>query len=198
MQQAGDITGLLHEWRQGKNPAAENQLFDLVIPDLMRLARYLMKGERKNHSLEPTDLVDQVYLRLVAAKNQDWQNRHHFYAIAARTMRRYLIDYARARPGAEFIQLEGLENLIPANRSKLDTALMIDNLLNEMAKSHPEWCNLVELKYFLGLTDDEVADVLGVPLRTMQRKWHEARLWLFERLSTGGGRSDGAASGSLQ
>ena len=192
----GDITGLLQEWRLG-DLAAENKLFDLVIPDLRRLAGYLMKGERKNHTLEPTDLVDQVYFRLVAAKNQDWQNRHHFYAIAARAMRRYLIDYARARPGAEFVRLDGLENLLPGDQGKIDTALTIDNLLNDLAQTHPDWCSLVELKFFLGLTDEEAADVLGVSLRTMQRKWRDARMWLFEKMGPGGGQNNGSGNGSI-
>lgn len=181
----GDITILLQQWRDG-SPAAENELFNLVIPDLRRLAHYLMRGERKNHSLQPTELVDQVYFRLVAAKNQDWQNRRHFFAIAARAMRRYLIDYARGRPSAEFMGIEGLENLLPAGSARADTALMVDHLLTELAKTHSEWCNLVELKYFLGLTDEETADVLGVKLRSMQRMWHDARLWLFERVASSG------------
>ena len=78
----GDITRLLHEWREG-SPDAENELFEQVMPDLRRLAQHLMKGERKGHSLQATELVDQVYLRLVSAKNQDWRNRQHFFAIAA-------------------------------------------------------------------------------------------------------------------
>ena len=190
----GDITKLLHEWRAGDS-AAENKLFDLVLPDLMRLARHMMKGERKNHTMQPTELVDQAYLRLVAAKNQDWQNRQHFYAIAARTMRRYLIDYARARPNADFIRLDGIEGLLPAGRGKLDTALTVNLLLDEMAQSHPDWCSVVELKYFLGLSDDEAAQVLGISTRNLQRKWREARLWLFNKLGPGGDGNNGSQNG---
>src|SRR5579863_9435263 len=113
-EQTGDITLLLHKWREGSREA-ENELFALVFPDLRRLAHYLMRRERKDHTLQATELVDQVYLRLVAAKNQDWQNRRHFFAIAARAMRRYLIDHARGRPDAEFVALEGLENLLPSD-----------------------------------------------------------------------------------
>src|SRR5262249_11089276 len=100
-EKAGDITLLLQQWRAGDR-AAENDLFALVLPNLRRLAHYLMKGERKGHSLQATELIDQVYVRLVAAKDRDWQNRQHFFAIAARAMRRYLIDHARGRPNAEF------------------------------------------------------------------------------------------------
>src|ERR1700680_5212867 len=109
----GDITQLLHAWRAGDREA-ENQLFALVLPNMRRLAHYLMKRERKGHTLQPTELVDQIYFRLVAAKDRDWQNRKHFFAIAARAMRRYLIDHARGRPSAEFVALGGFEDILPA------------------------------------------------------------------------------------
>ncbi len=185
---ASDITGLLNQWRHG-DQVAENELFDLVVPDLHRLARYLMSGERKDHSLQATELVDQIYLRLTAAKNRDWQSRRHFFAIAGRIMRRYLIDHARGRPDADFIALEGMENFLPAETAKIDLALTIDHLLNRLADEHPDWCNLVEVKYFLGLTDDEAAEVLGMKLRTMQRMWSDARQWLFEQAESGYGKS---------
>lgn len=181
---AGDITMLLQEWRSGSR-TAENALFELVLPDLRRLAHYLMKGERPGHTLQATELVNQIYLRLVAAKNRDWQSRKHFYAIAARSMRRHLIDHARGRPDVEFVALEAIENLFPADRGSVDLALMVDLLLDQLAEVHPDWCMLVELKYFLGLTDDEAAEVLGVKLRSMQRTWRDARQWLFERLESG-------------
>ena len=179
--EAGDITRLLREWRSGSRDA-ENQLFDLVMPNLRRLAHYLMRGERKDISLQPTELVNQVYLRLVNAKNQDWQNRQHFFAIAARAMRRYLIDHARGRPKADFIALEGIEDLLPAGSPKAELALTVDQLLDELAKVEPEWSQVVEVKYFLGLTDEEAAEALGMKLRTMQRMWRDARRWLFERV----------------
>ena len=183
----GDITLLLHEWRQG-SPGAENQLFELVAPDLHRLAGYLMRRERKGHSLQPTELVDQIYFRLVAAKNQDWQNRRHFFAIAARAMRRYLIDHARGRPDAEFVAISGMENFLPADSAKVDLAITVDRLLNQLAAIKPEWCDLVEVKYFLGLTDEEAAEVLGIKLRSMQRMWRDARQWLFEQAESGHGK----------
>ena len=183
----GDITRLLHEWREG-SPGAENQLFDLVVPDLRRLAHYLMQRERKGHSLQPTELVDQIYFRLVAAKNQDWQNRRHFFAIAARAMRRYLIDHARGRPNAEFVAITGMENLLPADSPKVELAITVDRLLDQLAQIKPEWCDLVEVKYFLGLTDDEAADVMGIKVRTMQRMWRDARRWLFEQTESSYGK----------
>jgi RNA polymerase sigma-70 factor, ECF subfamily len=180
----GDITQLLQAWRAGDREA-ENELFALVLPNMRRLAHYLMKRERKGHTLQPTELVDQVYFRLVAAKDRDWQNRQHFYAIAARAMRRYLIDYARGRPNAEFVALEGMDNFIKADSAKLDLAVTIDRLLDQLGETKPEWCMLVEVKYFLGLTDEEAAETLGLKLRSMQRMWREARQWLYEHMESG-------------
>jgi DNA-directed RNA polymerase specialized sigma24 family protein len=96
-------------------------------------------------------------------------------------MRRYLIDHARGRPDAEFIAIDGMENFPHADGAQVELAIEVDRLLNELAATNPEWCNLVELKYFLGLTDEEAADVLGIKLRSMQRMWRDAREWLFER-----------------
>src|SRR5712671_2240044 len=117
----GDITQLLHRWREG-NREAEDELFAIVLPNLRRLAHYLMKGERKGHSLQATELVDQVYFRLVAAKNRDWENRGHFFALAARAMRRHLVDHARRRPGTEFVPFEGMQNLVSASTAQVDLA----------------------------------------------------------------------------
>ena len=180
----GDITTLLHKWRAGSR-TAENELFALVLPNLRRLAQYFMKGERKGHTLQPSELVDQIYMRLVAAKDRDWQNRQHFFAIAARAMRRYLIDYARGRPDARFVPLEGIGRLLPADTAKLDLAITVDRLLDQLAEAEPEWCTLVEVKYFLGLTDEEAVETLGIKLRTLQRMWRDARQWLFEHMESG-------------
>jgi RNA polymerase sigma factor (TIGR02999 family) len=182
--QTGDITSLLRQWREGSR-AAENELFTLVLPNLRRLAHHLMKGERKGHSMQATELVDQIYLRLVGAKDIDWRDRQHFFALAARAMRRYLIDHARGRPRAEFLALEGVENQLAASSINLDLAVTIDKLLEQLAETKPEWCTLVEVKYFLGLTDEEAAETLGLKIRTMQRMWRDARKWLFEHMESG-------------
>jgi len=186
----GDITLLLEQWRDGDR-SAEQELFSLVTPKFRKLAHYLMKGERKGHSLEATDLVNQIYIKLVAARDRDWQSRGHFFALAARAMRRYLIDHARGRPDAEFVAIEGMEDLLPSDGAKVELALTVDKLLNELAESNPELCQLVELKYFLGLTNEEAADALGIHVRTMQRRWRDARRWLFEHAA-----ETGASSGS--
>jgi RNA polymerase sigma factor (TIGR02999 family) len=189
-QTMGDITHLLHQWRAGSREA-ESQLFALVLPNLRRLAHYLMQRERKDHSLQATELVDQIYFRLVAAKERDWQNRKHFFAIAARAMRRYLIDHARGRPAAEFVALEGFENILPADSGKIDLAITVDRLLDELSETKPEWSMLVEMKFFLGLTDEEAAEAMGVKLRTMQRTWSDARRWLYTRVEPGHAQSAG-------
>src|SRR5436190_20586286 len=106
-EQTGEITQLLQQWREG-SAEAENELFDLVNNDLRRLAHYFIKSERKGRSMQATELVDQIYIRLVAAKDRDWQNRQHFFAIAARAMRRHLIDRARGRPSKKAAGLEEL------------------------------------------------------------------------------------------
>jgi RNA polymerase sigma factor (TIGR02999 family) len=186
----GDITVLLHQWREGSREA-ENQLFTLVLPNLRRLAHYLMQRERKDHSMQATELVGQIYGRMVAAKDRDWQNRKHFFAIAARAMRRYLIDHARGRPSAEFVALEGFEDILPANTGKVDLAITVDRLLDELAETKPEWSTLVEMKFFLGLTDEETAEAMGLKLHTMQRRWRDARKWLYTRIETGHAQSAG-------
>ena len=146
------------------------------------MARAYMSRERRDHTFEPTDLVDQIYFRLVAAKNRDWQSRSHFFAIAARAMRHCLIDYARGRPDAVFIGLDALAAGAPGNPSKLELAIMVDRLLDELGQTQPQWCAVVELKFFLGLTDEESAEVLHLADRTVGRYWFDARRWLFERL----------------
>jgi DNA-directed RNA polymerase specialized sigma24 family protein len=106
-------------------------------------------------------------------------------------MRRYLIDHARGRPSAEFTALEGFENILPADSGKVDLAITVDRLLDELAETKPEWSTLVEMKFFLGLTDEETADAMGVKLRTMQRSWSDARRWLFTRMEADHAQSAG-------
>jgi RNA polymerase sigma factor (TIGR02999 family) len=179
----GNVTELLQRWRDGDRNS-ENELFSIVLPDLRRLAHYLMKGERKDHSLQPTELVDQIYFRLVNAKDRNWESRKHFFAVAARAMRFHLIDHARGRPDAEFVAIEGMENFLRGDSAKVSVALTVDQLLDRLAVAKPEWCTLVEVKYFLGLTDEEAAEALGMKLRTVQRMWLDARRWLFEQMES--------------
>jgi RNA polymerase sigma factor (TIGR02999 family) len=177
----GEVTRLLKQWRQGSR-TAEARLFALVLPDLRRLARRYMRRERQGHTLAPTALLNETYLRLTGAKHQDWQDRRHFFAVAARAMRRYLIDYARGRPKAQFVSMTGSDWLPAAETPRMETALAVDRLLTELEHEHPDRCAVVEFKFFLGFTDQETADALGIPLRTVQRRWQEGREWLYERL----------------
>jgi RNA polymerase sigma factor (TIGR02999 family) len=181
VETAGDVTALLQAWRRG-SPEAENELFALVLPDLRRIAHYLMNRERKGHSLQATELVDQIYLRLVKTKDRDWQNRQHFFAVAAKAMRRHLIDHARGRPRADFLSADAADLFLAAPNANIDLAIIVDGLLEQLAESHPEWCTLVELKFFLGFSDEEAAEAMGMKLRSMQRMWLEARKWLFEQM----------------
>jgi RNA polymerase sigma factor (TIGR02999 family) len=180
MAATGEITHLLHRWRDGDREA-EDELFSKVFPHLRRLAHYLMRGERKGHSRQATELIGEAYFSLVAARDREWQNRAHFFAIAGRVMRRHLIDHARGRPPAQFVSLEGIQNLLPSSRAELDLVIRVDRLLDQLASTNPEWCTLVELKYFLGMTDEEASEALGMKLRSMQRMWLDVRKWLFEQ-----------------
>lgn len=175
-----EVTRLLREWRGG-NAQAESLLFELVWPDLKRLAAYFMRRERPGHTLTTTALLNETYLRLAGARQSDWQDRRHFFAIAARAMRRFLVDYARAHPQATRVDLDsGLD--LRQQPSHLETALNVDAALDELRAEQPDLASIVEFKFFLGMTDEEAAEALGWPLRTAQRRWHEARRWLFARL----------------
>lgn len=180
---AGEITQLLHAWSAG-NRDVEERLFSLVLPELRKMARALMRRERREHTLEPSALMSEAYFRLLAGRGREWESRRHFYAVSARIMRRLLIDHARARTKVELIPLDSCRDL-PHGRcgAELEIAIAVDSLLNELQSQHPDWCLIVELKYFMGLTDKETAEVLGLRLRTMQRQFGDARRWLMERMN---------------
>ena len=179
---AGDITQLLRVWSAGDR-SVEDRLFGLVLPDLRKLARALMRRERPDHTLEPTALLNEAYMRLLAGCKRDWESRRHFFAVSARIMRRLLIDHARSRTKAEKVPLLNSRDLPPGEMGQIELAIAIDRLLDEMEATHPEWCSIVELRYFMGLTSEETAEALGLPLRTMQRHYGDAKRWLFERLN---------------
>jgi RNA polymerase sigma factor (TIGR02999 family) len=179
----GEVTRLLHAWGSGDR-SVEDRLFELVLPDLRKLAESMMRRERPDHSLQPTALLNEAYCRLLNARERDWQNRSHFFAIAARAMRRLLIEHARGRPKGARIPIDGLQEFLRGRDEQLELALAIDGLLDDMAPAHGNWCSIVELKFFLGFTDDEAAEALGMPLRSMQRQFGDARRWLYERLKS--------------
>ncbi len=177
----GEITHLLQKWRAG-DPQAETALFELLLPDLRKIAGCCFRGERTGHTLQPTALVNEAFVRLVRAKNIDWRDRGHFFALAARVMRRYLIDHARARPSVQFLPMDGFPERVLGRHDPLELAVTIDQLLGDLGKESPRRREVVELKFFLGMTDEEAADSLGLKLHTLQREWHRARLWLYQRL----------------
>lgn len=178
----GEITVLLKQWGTG-DPAAESKLFELLMPDLRKIARNCFRGERPGHTLQPTALVNEAFLRLAKAKNVDWQHRGHFLALAARMMRRLLIDHARSQPSVLFLPMDGLPERILGSRSPLEMNIAIDALLEELGLESRQRRAVIELKFYLGLTDEEAAEALNLKLHTLQREWKRARIWLFQRLS---------------
>ena len=183
----GEVTSLLHALRQGDRGAGD-KLFPLVYAELHRLARSYMRRERPNHTLQPTALINEAYMRLAQAPI-DWQNRAHFIGVAANAMRRILVDHARAHMaaarGGHFQQVEWTEAFgLPAERSHELVAL--DEALQQLEKLNPRHAKIIELRYIGGLSFEEAAAVLGIAPRTAKRDWAVARLWLFKQI---GGKS---------
>jgi RNA polymerase sigma-70 factor (ECF subfamily) len=186
-----DVTALLARFRQGDR-AAEAVLFPLVYEELHRIAARQMRRERVGHSLQPTALVNEAYLRLLGQRAQPWQNRAHFFALASGVMREILIDHARRRRAAKrgdgkpHLQFD--EPLMQAagqavlTDDQLETLLAIDEALKQLAHLDPRQTRIVELRFFAGMTSKEIAEVLDVGERTVEREWAAARAWLYTRL----------------
>jgi len=177
-----DITLLLHQWRDGDRDA-ESKLFGALMPELRKIADRCLRRERRGHTLQRTELVNEIFLKLDKAKTIDWQDRGHFLAIVTRMMRRYLIDYARSRHKCELLSMEGLPEGVMAGRTRLELAVAVDEQLDEMEKEFPRRCSVIVLMSYLGLTPQEAAEKLGLSQRTVEREWHEGKKRLFERLS---------------
>lgn len=188
----GDITELLHRWGGGDR-SVENELFALVLPNLRNLAGYFMKGEHPGHVLQPTDLVDTIYFKLANVKDLNWRDRRHFFAFAARAMRWHLVDIARRERNMKPVALDDLSEPLLADTAHWDQEIMVAHLMDELAGTRPDWCMVVEAKHYLGLTDEEGADALGMTRRTFQRMWMDARHWLFERME--GHAATGSSAG---
>lgn len=178
----GGVTELLQQWRTGDREA-EARLFEVLMPDLRAIAARCFRGERPGHTLQPTALVNEAFFRLARARNIDWQDRGHFFAIASVIMRRLLIDHARSRPEVQLLPMEGLPERFVADSTPLEQAIAIDLLLEELGRESPQQRKVVELKFSLGLTDEEAAEALNLKVRSLQREWHRARKWLFVRLA---------------
>ena len=185
---AGEVTELLRAWSAGDRNV-EERLFEIVLPDLRRVAQHLLRRERPDHTLQPSALLNEAYLRLINARERDWQNRGHFFAIAARIMRRLLIDHARGRWHGRKVPIDGIIELLRGREVQLEQAVAIDSLLDQLEATQPQWCRIIEMRFFLGLTEEETAGALSISVRTMQRQYADARRWLFERLESSPGAS---------
>lgn len=179
----GEITVLLREWSAGK-PEASDRLFELVYPQLRRIAGALFRGERPEHLLQPTSVVNELFLKLVRQRSLRFEDREHFYSLSAKLMRRVLIDHARThsrakRDGGIAIPLD--EGLAWIDARPVE-AMDLDRVLNEMEAIDARKCRMVELRFFLGFTAEETAELLGTSKATVDRELRFARAWLHERL----------------
>ena len=177
------ITQLLIEWRNGDESALD-ELMPLVHSKLHRMARNYMRGEHPGHTLQATALINELYLRLVDHKGMRWQNRAHFYAVAAQAMRRILVDYARKhrtqKRQAELVDLDQAGPMVAKERTDL---MALDEALNELERIDPRKSQVVVMKYFGGMTDDETAEALAISTATVGREWQTAKAKLLQIMS---------------
>jgi RNA polymerase sigma factor (TIGR02999 family) len=183
--QPHEVTQLLVQWSNG-DKAALDKLMPLVHVELRRLAHRYMSRERPGHTLQTTALVNEAYVRLVNRKDVHWQNRAHFFAIAAELMRTILVDHARSHAyakrggGAQKIELD--EAMI-VSQERAAEVVALDDVLKELAKIDPQQSRIVELRFFGGLTIEETAEVLALSPATIKREWSTARAWLYHELA---------------
>jgi RNA polymerase sigma-70 factor (ECF subfamily) len=179
-----ELTRLLQDWSAGDRAALE-KLVPRVQKELQRIARYYMAGERRNHPLQTTALINEAYIRLMTWKNVDWQNRAHFFAVSAQLMRRILVDIARARQqrkrsgGAIQVTLD--ETVVQTDKTR--ELIAIDEALTRLAEIDVRKSQIVELRFFGGLTEEEVAAVMRITDRTVRREWKLARAWLHDEVT---------------
>jgi RNA polymerase sigma factor (TIGR02999 family) len=177
------ITDLLLELREG-NPETMERLFALVYEELRRVAHRQLRRERPGHTLGTTDLVHETYFKLVNQTRTEWQDRGHFFRVAAMAMRRILVDYARRyrtlRRGGPLERVSLEEDAVADARG--ETLLSVDEALDRLASVSKRQSQVVECRFFGGLTEDETAAALGVTVRTVQRDWAKARGWLYREL----------------
>lgn len=177
-----DVTTLLRDWRE---PQARERLFLIIYPELKRVAQMRMSRERPDHTLQPTALVNEVFLRLVRHDTINWQNRAHFLAIASTAMRRILVDHARLHQaqrrgsGKARVSQDPEQFAVGADFAEL---VELDDLLEKLSRKHARVAQVVEYRYFGGLSCEEVAEILKVNPRTVKRDWEIARAWLFAAL----------------
>jgi RNA polymerase sigma factor (TIGR02999 family) len=186
----GDISALLRAWSDGDQSALD-RLTPIVYDELHRLARRYMRHERPGHSLQSAALVNEAYLRLVDYERMEWQNRAHFFAVSAQLMRRILVDHARRHNlkrggGVEHVALE--EAAVVGGDQGSDL-VALDDAMNALARIDPRKVQVVEMRFFGGLSVEETAEVLKVSTITVKRDWRAARAWLYRELT--GGTTDG-------
>jgi RNA polymerase sigma factor (TIGR02999 family) len=183
-----NVTELLQNWSDGDKQAQE-KLFQVVYNELHRQAARYLRNEQPGLSLQTTDLIHEAYLRLIDQQHVEWQNRLHFYGIAAQVMRRILVDHARSRlaakRGGSAIRLPLEEAMVVLPGHDLDF-LALDEALNRLAQMDAQQSQIVELRFFSGLSVEETAKVLDVSERTVKRDWNVAKAWLRRELSRGG------------
>ena len=173
---------MLHRWHAGEQEAAE-EIFKRLLPELKRIAGRLLSRERSGISLQRTELVDEGFMKVAQANHViDWRDRGHFFAIYTIKLRRFLIDRARKKVTPELLSLEDLPEGIMAGRNRLEVRLAVDRLLDELEKESPEKCAIVVAKTYFGYDVKEIAEKFALPIRTVERRLHDGRIWLFERL----------------
>jgi len=187
----GDVSQLLRAWRNGDQGALE-KLTPIVYAELHRLARRYMRGERAGHSLQTTALVNEAYMRLVDYKRMQWQNRAHFFAVSAQLMRRILVDHARRhnlkRGGG--LKRVSLENIALVDNERGEDLVALDDAMMRLAEFDSRKAQVVEMRFFGGLSVEETAEVLKISAVTVMRDWSTARAWLYRELA--GGTADGS------
>lgn len=180
-----EITQLLVDWRGGDQTALD-KLMPLVYDELHRVARHYLGQERAGHTLQPTALVNEAYLRLIDQQNSDWQDRTHFFAVAARIMRHLLIDYARSRRyakrGGGALQVS-LNEAAAASPEQSFELLALDEALTRLAAIDERKALIVEMRYFSGLNVEETAEALNLSAITVKREWLKAKAWLYRELN---------------
>lgn len=184
MSSPPNVTEMLQDWRNGDQAALE-KLLPVVYDELRRQAARYLRRERPGHTLQTTALIHEAYLRLINQENVAWQNRAHFYAIAARLMRQILVDHARkrqaAKRGGSDIKLPLEEAMVISPERDIDL-VALDGALTRLAAFDEQQSRIVELRYFSGLSVEETAEVLGISTRTVKRDWNVAKAWLRQQI----------------
>ena len=183
--QPSEITQILQDWNDG-NEDAKERLLPFVYGELKRQARILMSRERSNHTLQPTALVHEAFMRLEEQSGIDWQNRSHFYGIASRLMRQILVDHARLhaaeKRGHNPIHFSIDDLQIPVEQ-RADSILILNEILDRLAEFDEQQAQIVEMRFFGGMNNNEIAEALEISERTVGREWQSAKLWLSRELN---------------